>query len=87
MALAQRPKRKPDPAAIDAVIGRAPDVRSAPPPAAEPVESKENKKQISITVDPSLLALVDATAKGMHMSRASAFSQALAMWCEKFGKA
>lgn len=78
MALTKAPKKLPADAAA-AFINRAPDAPSAGmrPAAADP---SQNKKPITITFDPVLLAQLDAAAKRMGISRSSALAVAVSQW-------
>lgn len=81
MALTKRPNTKP---ALDAekFIAGAPDAGAAHQ--AEPIEqAKAKREQISLTIDPALLAKVDAWAKRKGMSRAAAFAFAAASLVEQ----
>lgn len=73
---------------VDAFINGAPDAApiAAPAPAAAPVSTRApdlelgtagRKKPISLTVEPKLLAELDRVARGLGISRASAFSLAI----------
>lgn len=79
MALTKAPK-KPATDAVADFINRAPDAGAeATKPAAAP-EASQNKKPITITFDPVLLAQLDAAAKRMGISRSSALAVAVSRW-------
>ncbi|MBM1204780.1 MULTISPECIES: CopG family transcriptional regulator [Pseudomonas] len=69
-----------DEAKIDAFIAGAPDsgvaVKTAKP-------AKQNKKQISLTIDPELLALLDEKAGNIGMARAAAITLACRQFIER----
>ncbi|MFL9999208.1 hypothetical protein PQR34_45090 [Paraburkholderia sediminicola] len=76
MALTKAPK-KPAPDAAAEFINRAPDATAG---ASTAPEASQNKKPITITFDPVLLAQLDAAAKRMGISRSSALAVAVSRW-------
>lgn len=74
-----KPKTKTPPAATaaEAFIAGAPDAgQDAAKPARE-TAGKGKKQQISLTVDPELLAQIDQLAASMGQSRAGLINQAI----------
>jgi hypothetical protein len=70
---------------VDAFINGAPDAAGKAAPAVAPVSTRSpdpelaggRKKPISLTIEPSILAELDRVARGLGISRASAFSLAV----------
>ncbi|WP_334033700.1 ribbon-helix-helix domain-containing protein [Burkholderia gladioli] len=81
MALTKAPKKLTTPASNSAerFINGAPDA----PGQARSQEMSPNKKPITLTFDPVLLAELDATAKSMGLSRSAAFAVAVSQWLGK----
>lgn len=82
MAIANKPKIQSasSRAAADAFISRAPDAVNAG--AAKPMPRRDiktvgNKAVITVTINPTLLAQLDAWANARGMSRAAAISYAV----------
>lgn len=80
MALTKAPKKPAATGAADKFISGAPDAPARQEPAAE---ASQNKKPITITFDPVLLAQLDAAAKRMGISRSSALAVAVSQWLSK----
>ncbi|WP_321906158.1 hypothetical protein [Paraburkholderia tropica] len=85
MSITKRPITKPIPA--DDFINRAPDAAARQPgrPSAA-LSGRENKKQIAITIAPTLLASIDAIANRRGMSRAAIISLACSDLAERDAK-
>lgn len=83
MALTKAPK-KADADAAEQYISNAPDAGAkASRPVGRPatdLEVSQNKKPITITFDPALLAQLDAAAKRIGISRSSALAVAVSKW-------
>jgi hypothetical protein len=79
---AEKPVGSPrvDDKALDAYIAGAPDSGVAAKPAKS---AKPNKVQISLTIDPELLALMDEKGDSIGMSRAAAISLACRQFIER----
>lgn len=77
MGLTKAPKKPVAPGAADKFISGAPDAQAPTP------EASQNKKPITITFDPVLLAQLDAAAKRMGISRSSALAVAVSQWLGK----
>jgi hypothetical protein len=73
-------ERKRDESALDAYISGAPDSGVARKAAKPP---KQNKKQISLTIDPELLAMMDEKAGKLGMARAAAIVLACRQFIER----
>lgn len=69
-----------DDAKLDAYIAGAPDSGVAAKPSKS---AKPNKVQISLTIDPELLALMDEKGDNIGMSRAAAISLACRQFIER----
>jgi hypothetical protein len=78
MSITKAPKKPQTDATAD-FINRAPDA-AAISAASQPVEVSQNKKPITITFDPVLLAQLDAAARRMGISRSSALAVAVSRW-------
>lgn len=76
MALTKAPKKPVSAGAAEKFISGAPD---SPTHEAAP-EAAQNKRPITITFDPALLARLDAAAKRMGISRSSALAVAVSQW-------
>jgi len=78
MALTKAPKKPATDAAAE-FINRAPDATAGASKEPAP-EASQNKKPITITFDPVLLAQLDGAAKRMGISRSSALAVAVSRW-------
>ena len=67
-------KKTPPPAAVDAFIAGAPDAR---PAQAKKIRTLGRKSIITLSIDPDVLARLDAWAKARGLSRAAAVSFAV----------
>lgn len=72
MAISKAPKKDP----VDQFIKGAPDAQSDQ----ANVPGQQNKRPITITFDPALLAQLDAAAKRIGISRSAAFAVAVSQW-------
>lgn len=79
MAITKAPS-KPIPATADQFINRAPDAPTKPVASEVPTDHSQNKKPITITFDPVLLAQLDQASKRMGISRSAAFAVAVSKW-------
>lgn len=77
---AVKPAGKADEDKIDAFIAGAPDSAGAAKTAKPP---KQNKVQISLTIDPELLQMMDEKGDSVGMSRAAAISLACRQFIER----
>ncbi|RBB31876.1 hypothetical protein DPV79_40160 [Burkholderia reimsis] len=78
MGLTKAPKKPPTDATAQ-FINRAPDAPTRSEQQS-PAEVSQNKKPITITFDPVLLAQLDAAAKRIGISRSSALAVAVSKW-------
>lgn len=77
MAFIKTPKQ-PASGAADQYISKAPD--SSAKAVAQIPEVAQNKKPITITFDPTLLAQLDAAARRIGISRSAALAVAVSKW-------
>ncbi|RQT09807.1 CopG family transcriptional regulator [Burkholderia contaminans] len=87
MAITKRPDARKA-AAIEQFIGSAPD-SLAPAASTDAAQSRtqvrQKKETISLGIDPTLLARVDAVATRLGVSRAAAFALAVSRFVEGEG--
>ncbi len=71
------PPSSPAPESVDAFIAGAPDARSEDPVPPKTIKKAGRKSIITLSIDPDLLARLDAWAKSRGMSRAAAVAFAV----------